>query len=402
MQIDVNAPLTLVIAIIVLLIGRLLVSNIRFLRTYSIPEPVIGGLIVAGLLTAARAMLDARVSFDMALQTPFQLAFFSTIGLSADVRMLAVGGRKLVVFAIIVALFLVVQNAVGLAGALAFDLSPTMGLLAGSTTLSGGHGTGVAYGKLFGEVNNLQGAMEVAMASATFGLVAGGILAGPVAHMLISRYKLRGEPDTEELAVPGEIAPEERRPLSPESFLETVLLIMVCVAGGGLLSALVKIPGITLPSFVWCLFVGIVIRNVLSFTRVYAIDSNTLELLGTVSLSLFLAMALMALRLWELVGLAGPMLGILALQLVAIVLYAVFVTFVVMGRNYDSAVLAAGHIGFGLGATSTAIASMQAITSRYGHSPLAFLLVPVTGAFLIDIANALLLQGFMALPWFGF
>ncbi len=402
MQIDVNAPLTLVIAILVLLIGRLLVSNIRFLRTYSIPEPVIGGLIVAGLLTAARAFVDTRVSFDMALQTPFQLAFFSTIGLSADVRMLAVGGRKLVVFAILVSVFLVVQNAVGLAGALAFDLSPTMGLLAGSTTLSGGHGTGVAYGKLFGEVNNLQGAMEVAMASATFGLVAGGILAGPVAHVLISRYKLRGDPDAEDMAIPGEIAPEERRPLSPESFLETVLLIMVSVGVGGLLSALVKIPGITLPAFVWCLFVGIVIRNIFSFTHLYKVDANTLELLGTVSLSLFLAMALMALRLWELVGLAGPMLGILTLQLVAIVLYATFVTFVVMGRNYDAAVLAAGHIGFGLGATSTAIASMQAITSRYGHSPLAFLLVPVTGAFLIDIANALLLQGFLSLPWFGF
>ena len=177
---------------------------------------------------------------------------------------------------------------------------------------------------------------------------------------------------------------------------------MACVAVGGLLSALVKIPGITLPTFVWCLFTGIIIRNIFSFTHLYKIDTNTLELLGTVSLSLFLAMALMALRLWELVSLAGPMLVILALQTAAVVIYAVLVTFVVMGRNYDAAVLAAGHIGFALGATSTAIASMQAITSRYGHSPLAFLLVPITGAFLIDIANALLLQGYLTLPWFGF
>lgn len=402
MQIDVNAALTLVIAILVLLIGRFFISRSEFLRTYSIPEPVIGGLIVALILTAARVFFDAQVTFDMALQTPFQLAFFSTIGLSADVRMLAVGGRKLIIFAILVSGFLIVQNAVGVAAALSFDLNPIMGLLAGSATLSGGHGTGVAYGKLFGEVNNLQGAMEVAMASATFGLVLGGILAGPAAHILITRFKLRGVADTEETAVPGEIAPEERRPLSPESFIETVLLIMICVAIGGLLSALVKIPGITLPAFVWCLFVGIVIRNVLGFTSIYTIDSNTLELLGTVSLSLFLAMALMALRLWELVGLAGPMLGILALQVVAIIVYATCVTFIVMGRTYDAAVLSAGHIGFGLGATSTAIASMQAITSRYGHSPLAFLLVPVTGAFLIDIANALILQGFLTLPWFGF
>lgn len=402
MEIDVNVALTFVTAILVLLIGRLFIANIKFLRTYSIPEPVIGGLIIAALLTAARSLLDLRITFDMALQSPFQLAFFSTIGLAADARMLLVGGRKLVVFALIVIFFLVIQNAVGVGAALSLDLNPLLGLLAGSATLSGGHGTGVAYGTLFGEVNNLQGAMEVAMASATFGLVVGGILAGPVAHVLISRFDLKGEPDLPETAVPGEIGPEERRPLSPESFLETILLIMACVAAGGLLSALIKIPGITLPTFVWCLFTGIIIRNVIGFTHIYKVDSTTLELLGTVSLSLFLAMALMGLRLWELVNLAGPMLFILVMQAAAVVLYAVVVTFVVMGRNYDAAVLAAGHIGFGLGATSTAIASMQAITSRYGHSPLAFLLVPITGAFLIDIANALLLQGFLTLPWFGF
>lgn len=402
MQIDVNVALTLVIAILVLLVGRLLISRIGVLRTYSIPEPVIGGLIVAVILTAARALLDARITFDMALQTPFQLAFFSTIGLSADVRMLAVGGRKLVVFAIVVSIFLIVQNAVGVAAALALDLNPLIGLLTGSITLTGGHGTGVAYGKLFGEINNLQGAMEVAMAAATFGLVTGGLLAGPVAHFLVSRYKLKGQSDTADLAVPGELGPDEGRRLSPESFIETLLLIVACVAIGGLLGSLVKIPGITLPAFIWCLFVGIVIRNIFSLTRIYTIDANTLELLGTVSLSLFLAMALMALRLWELVSLAGPMLFILVLQVVAMAIYAVFVTFVAMGRTYDAAVLAAGHIGFALGATSTAIASMQAITSRYGHSPLAFLLVPVTGAFLIDIINALLLQGFLTLPWFGF
>lgn len=402
MQIDVNVALTLVVAILVLLIGRLFIAHSNFLRTFSIPEPVIGGLIIAGLLTAARAFLDVRITFDMTLQTPFQLAFFSTIGLAADARMLMVGGRKLVVFALVVMLFLVVQNAVGVAAALSLDLSPMLGLLAGSATLSGGHGTGVAYGKLFGEVNNLQAAMEVAMASATFGLVAGGTLAGPVAHLLISRFKLKGEADAPDTATPGEVGPNERRPLSPESLLETMLLIMACVAAGGLLSAVVKLPGITLPTFVWCLFTGIVIRNVIGFTRVYTVDSTTLDLLGTVSLSLFLAMALMGLRLWELVSLAGPMVIILALQTVVVVIYAVCVTFVVMGRTYDAAVLAAGHIGFALGATSTAIASMQAITSRHGHSPLAFLLVPITGAFLIDIANALLLQGFLTLPWFGF
>ncbi len=402
MQIDIDVALTLVISILVLLVGRLIIGRVEFLRTYSIPEPVVGGLIVALLLTAARVLMDTRVVFDMALQTPMQLAFFSTVGLSADARMLMVGGRKLVVFVIVVTVFLVVQNAVGVAAAIGLDLNPLLGLMAGSITLTGGHGTGAAWAKVFGEVNNIQGAMEVAMACATFGLILGGVVAGPVAHFLITRYKLRGEADTAEIAAPGEIGPYERRPLSPESLIETVLLIMVCVALGGLLAAFVKIPGITLPTFVWCLFVGIILRNLFSLTGIYRVDADTIELLGTVSLSLFLAMALMALRLWELVSLALPILIILVLQAVAMILFAVLVTFTVMGRNYDAAVLAAGHIGFALGATSTAIANMQAITNRYGHSRLAFLLVPVTGAFLVDITNALLLQGFLTLPWFGF
>jgi ESS family glutamate:Na+ symporter len=402
MQIDIDVALTLVISILVLLVGRLIIGRVEFLRTYSIPEPVVGGLIVALLLTAARVLMDTRVVFDMALQTPMQLAFFSTVGLSADARMLMVGGRKLVVFVIVVTVFLVVQNAVGVAAAIGLDLNPLLGLMAGSITLTGGHGTGAAWAKVFGEVNNIQGAMEVAMACATFGLILGGVVAGPVAHFLITRYKLRGEADTAEIAAPGEIGPDERRPLSPESLIETVLLIMVCLALGGLLAAFVKIPGITLPTFVWCLFVGIILRNLFSLTGIYKVDADTIELLGTVSLSLFLAMALMALRLWELVSLALPILIILVLQAVAMILFAVLVTFTVMGRNYDAAVLAAGHIGFALGATSTAIANMQAITNRYGHSRLAFLLVPVTGAFLVDITNALLLQGFLTLPWFGF
>ena len=401
MQIDIEVGLTLVISILVLLVGRFVIGRVEFLRTYSIPEPVVGGLIVALLLTAARVFADTQIVFDMALQTPMQLAFFSTVGLSADARMLLVGGRKLVVFVIVVTVFLVVQNAVGVAAALGLDLNPLMGLLAGSITLTGGHGTGAAWAKVYGEVNNIQGAMEVAMACATFGLILGGVVAGPVAHFLITRYKLRGEADTTEIAAPGELAPEERRPLSPESLIETVLLIMLCVAVGSLLAAHVEIPGITLPTFVWCLFVGIVLCNLFSLTGIYKVDSDTIELLGTVCLSLFLAMALMALRLWELVSLALPILIILVLQAVAMILFAILVTFTVMGRNYDAAVLAAGHIGFALGATSTAIANMQAITNRYGHSRLAFLLVPVTGAFLVDITNALLLQGFMSLPLFG-
>ena len=409
MQLDVNVVLTLAAAIVVLLVGRAIVARVAFLNRYSIPDPVVGGLIAALVITALRLLGDVRITFDMTPQSTLLLAFFSTIGLSADVRMLLKGGVRLLVLLAVVTVFLLVQNGLGVLAAIGLDMNPLFGLLAGSVTMAGGHGTGAAYAKLFGEVNNLQGAMEVAMACATFGLVLGGIIGGPVAERLIARHGLAPDPAAEpvtkkgaEEVAPGELGPDERRPLSRESFFETVFLILLCVGVGSLVASVVTIPWFTLPTFVWCLLTGIVVCNLLGLTGTYRIDTPTLDLLGTICLSLFLAMALMALKLWELVGLALPVLGILVLQTALTAAYATWVTFPLMGRNYDAAVIAAGHCGFGLGATPTAIANMQAVTGRHGHSPLAFLLVPIIGAFLIDITNALVIQGFLALPQLGF
>jgi ESS family glutamate:Na+ symporter len=405
MQLDVNVVLTLVLAIVVLIVGRMIVARVGLLNKYSIPDPVVGGLIAAVAITALRFGADVKISFDMSLQSTLLLAFFSTIGLSADVRLLLKGGMRLVILLAVVTVFLLLQNGLGVAAAIGLDMNPLFGLLAGSVTMSGGHGTGAAYAKLFGEVNNLQGAMEVAMACATFGLVMGGIIGGPVAERLINRHGLRGTPSSPYIpdpTAPGELGPEDRRQLSPESFFETVLLILLCVGVGSLVAGVVHIPWFTLPTFVWCLLTGIVICNTLSLTGLYRIDIATLELLGTVCLSLFLAMALMALKLWELVGLALPVMGILVVQTLFMAAYATWVTFPIMGGNYDAAVIAAGHCGFGLGATPTAIANMQAVTGRHGHSTLAFLLVPIIGAFLIDITNALVIQAYLALPQLGF
>ncbi len=402
MQFEVSLALTAVAAILVLLAGRALNARIAVLRAYSIPEPVVGGLAAALLLTLARVGADLEVQFDPRAQGPLLLVFFSTIGLGADLRTLAQGGRKLLILFAVVLVALVLQTGLGIAIAGALDLHPAMGILGGSATLSGGHGTGAAYGKLFGEVNNLQGAVEVAMAAATFGLVLGGILGGPVAQWLIHRHQLEPSGAAALDAGPGSLAADKRQRLSPESLIETVLLLMICLGVGTLLSEHVRLPGITLPTFVWCLLTGILLRNTLGLRGFYRVDEPTVELLGTVCLSLFLAMALMSLRLWELVSLALPLLVILALQSLLVVLLAVTLTFRVLGRDYDAAVIAAGQCGFQLGATPTAIANMQAITSRYGASPLAFLLVPVIGAFLIDVSNALVIQGYLALPWFGF
>lgn len=402
MQVEIPLALTTVAAILVLLAGRALIARVSLLQTYSFPEPVVGGLAVAVLLTLARLGGDLELQFDTRAQTPLLLVFFSTIGLGADLRTLARGGRKLLILFAAVILALLLQNALGIGLAQALDLHPLMGILGGSATLSGGHGTGAAYGKLFGEVNNLQGAVEVAMACATFGLVLGGMLGGPVAQWLIRRHRLLPSAGAAGDQGPGSLATDERRPLSPESLLESVLLLITCLGLGTLLAEHVTLPGLTLPTFVWCLLTGILLRNALGVGDRYRVDGPTVELIGTVCLSLFLAMALMTLRLWELVSLALPILVILSLQALLVVTLAINLTFRIMGRDYDAAVIAAGQCGFQLGATPTAIANMQAITSRYGPSPLAFLLVPVIGAFLIDLTNALVIQGYLALPWFGF
>lgn len=402
MAFEVDVITTMIAAILVLLVGRVLIYQIPFLQKYNIPEPVVGGLVAALLITALHVGTGAEITFDMSMRTPLMLAFFATIGLSADVRTLIQGGRAVVIFLIVVVAMLVLQNAVGIAVAMGLDMHPLTGLLAGSITMSGGHGTGAAYATRFGEVDNLQGAMEIAMACATFGLVLGGLIGGPIAQRLITRHKLTPSKETVGTAAPGEVEAFQRRTLTPESFVETLLLIVACIVIGGWLSTLFTNPYLTLPAFVWTLFTGVILRNVLTLGKLREIDDSTIDLLGTVALSLFLAMALIALRLWELVALALPILAILGAQVIAIGLFAYFVTFRVMGANYDAAVMTAGHAGFGMGATPTAIANMQAITYRYGPSRQAFLIIPIVGAFLIDLANALVIQGFMSLPMFGF
>ena len=402
MQFEMNLAFSVITAILVLLVGREAVKRVAFLHTYSIPIPVVGGLLAAFLLTLGRFTLGLEIDFNLELQPVLLLVFFTTIGLGADVKSLGKGGRKLLLLMFVVILALIVQNGFGVAIAMAMDLNPLMGLLGGSITLTGGHGTGAAYGKIFSEINNLHGAIELAIACATFGLVLGGLIGGPVAQWLIKRHNLRStEKNTNSLS-DGSLKDNPVKEMNSESFLETILILAVCLGIGLWLADRITIPGMTLPSFVWCLLVGIVIRNTVTVRNFYQVDMQSIQLLGTVSLSLFLAMALMSLRLWELINLALPILVILTVQAAVMAIFAAFVTFRVMGKDYDASVIAAGQCGFQLGATPTAIANMQAVSSKYGYSTVAFLLIPVIGAFLIDIFNALIIQGYLALPVFGF
>lgn len=391
---------TLVAASLVLLLGRGLVTRVGFLRTYNIPEPVAGGLVVALVLLALR-FFDIEVRFDTSLQAPLMLAFFATIGLSADFASLKKGGRVVGVFVLAVTGLLVIQNAMGIGLAKALGLDPLMGLLTGSITLAGGHGTGAAWGATFSEKFGLASASELAMASATFGLVLGGLIGGPVAGLLIKRVQAPGLEQEKPRMPKGFEQPNKERSITPFTFIETLALISVSLLAGTLLNGALRETAFELPTFVCVLFVGVVLRNGLSALGLYQVFEREVSVLGNVSLSLFLAIALMSLKLWDLASLALPFFIILAAQTLVMALFAIFVTFRVMGSNYDAAVLAAGHCGFGLGATPTAIANMQAVTQRYGPSQIAFLVVPMVGAFFIDIINVIVIKLYLALPFFA-
>ncbi|WP_340618350.1 sodium/glutamate symporter [Xenorhabdus entomophaga] len=391
---------TLVAATLVLLLGRKLVQSVSFLEKYTIPEPVAGGLLVALVLLAIKQTTGWEVGFDLSLQEPLMLTFFATIGLNANLASLRAGGKLLIFFICVIVGLLLVQNTVGIVLAKMLGLDPLMGLLAGSITLSGGHGTGAAWGKVFTERYGFENATEVAMACATFGLVLGGLIGGPVARFLVRNTKTPGL-STEDTELPTAFEkPYTGRLITPLVMLETIAMISICLLAGSFIEKQLQGTAFELPTFVCVLFVGVILSNSLSLLGFYRVFDRAVSVLGNVSLSLFLAMALMSLKLWQLASLALPMLIILVVQTVVMALYAVFVTYRVMGKNYDAAILSAGHCGFGLGATPTAIANMQAITDRFGPSHVAFLLVPMAGAFFIDIVNAAVIKLYLLLPMF--
>jgi ESS family glutamate:Na+ symporter len=394
-----GVPATLALAALVLAVGRGVLSAVPVLQRHSIPAAVVGGLIAAALAAGLHAM-GTGVAFAGGLQSGMMLAFFATVGLGADLRMLARGGSRLVRFAIAVLLMLVAQNTVGVLAARALGVDPAIGLLAGSITMAGGHGTGAAWGGKFAESFGLQAAPALALAAATFGLVAGGLVGGPVARRLVERLAAQGRPLG---AAPALSHPQDAAravgPMTADRLTVTILLVAACMVIGGWLGERMADAPVMLPPFVWTLLCGVVLRNLLALVRVHEVDDRALDIAGQVSLGLFLAIALMSLRLWEVAALAGPVLVIVALQVAVVTALATWVTFRLVGGDYEAAVLVGGQCGFGLGATPTAMANMQALTERFGPAPNAFVIVPVMGAFLIDLMNALVIGAFAsALP----
>ena len=388
---------SLLAAVVVLLIGTLINRRVPFLAKYNIPDPITGGLLFAVCASVILAASGFKLGVDQTIKPLLLLMFFAGVGMCADLRMLKQGGKALAIFLLVLFPYILVQNSVGVSVAMALDLHPIFGLVGGSITLVGGHGTGAAYAERFSEVNNLQSVMELSMTAATIGLIIGGIIAGPVAQYLIGKYKVRAGAAAG--AGSGGQA-EAVMPITTVGMIGSLAGIFAAVVAGKWLAAHVPTGGLTIPSFLWCMIAGVAIRNLVPFTGIRC-DDRASDLISGVSLSLFLVMTMMALNLVEVALSAGPLLVIIAAQTVAIAAYAIYVCFRFMRRDYEAAVTSAAFIGFAMGSTATAMANMQAITNKYGPAPQSYLIVPLAGAFFIDLMNAFILTLFLALPFMG-
>lgn len=384
---------TVALAVVVLLIGQAIRNRVEILRTFCIPAPVVGGMIFAILALFLRQSGIMEFQFDTTLQSVLMTAFFTTVGFTASLRLLKQGGLKVIIFLFAAILLVVLQNAMAVGFAKVFDLNPLLGLATGSVPMTGGHGTSGAFGPLF-EEHGAVGAATVALASATFGLIGGSMLGGPLAKRLIEKHNLV---EKKAAAVADTDMPEveEQKLLDADRFLSGAFQIALAMGLGTIISMFIEKTGMTFPSYIGAMLAAALIRNISDMTNTYEVPSTEIAIMGDIGLSMFLSMALMGLKLWELADLAIPMIVMLIGQTVLMAVFAYFVTFNMMGRDYDAAVLAGGHCGFGMGATPNAIANMQAITGNYGPSPLAFFVLPLIGSLFIDFFNAGIITTFM-------
>jgi ESS family glutamate:Na+ symporter len=408
--IEVQSFLTVTLGILVLFLGKNLNSRFRLLREFTIPEPVSGGLLVALLITLLHLVFGLEINFGMRARDLLLVYFFTTVGMNASFADLRRGGRSLVVLLVLTATLMVAQNLLGTGLARWSGLPAATGLLVGTVSLIGGHGTTIAWAPQFVSEHGVANAKEIGIAAATFGLILASASGGPIARYLIRRHRLavpgadqpaapqppsRG-PGRETLVAPGEAG----EVMNSLDFLGAVLAINICIILGSILQKLVGDLGLFLPLFVPCLIVGILLSNLLPREGPKArfrwpSRTPALTLIAEISLGAFLAMSLMALQFWTLVDLAGPLLLILIAQFLLALVLNLFLVFPLLGGTYDAAVIAAGFSGFTLGSTPTAMANMTAVTQRFGPSPKAFIVLPLVSAFFIDLMNAVLIPYFL-------
>ena len=395
-MLELDTVQTLALGGLALFLGYGLCRAVPVLGRYNLPPPVVGGLVFALLATLAHARGTTLYTLDTSLQTPLMVAFFTTLGFNASLRLLRISGRQVALFLLLATVLAVLQNLLGAAVATAFGLPPLFGVMAGSTTLTGGPATGLAFAPLF-EAAGVQGAATIAVATAMSGILLGGLIGAPLATLMIRRHRLVSMQPGSRVA-PDDAGPVEAGTEAQREYraLKSLVMILLAMWLGGWVSGLLEGAGLTLPAYVGAMLVGAVVRNLDDRFGWFGLSVPTTDLVGNVSLSLFLAVALMNLKLWELAGLAAPLVVNLGLQAALVAVFCL-VVLRAMGRDYDAAVMSGGFYGFMMGTTANAMAVMRALVERYGAAPRAFLVAPLVGAFFIDFTNALLITGFLNL-----
>ncbi len=396
--VELDIAQTIGTAAVLLVVGELIKKHVSVLSRYFIPGPIIGGLVFSLIALVGYQTDSFTFTFYDNMRAFLLLVFFTTIGFSASFELLKKGGVGVALFLAAAVGLVVLQNLLGAGLASLLGVHPLIGVAAGSISLTGGHGTSAAFGPLL-EQAGAAGALPAAIAAATYGLVAGCVIGGPLGTLLMRRNGLHGPAQVDAArtasagATPAPVV-QTARGGSSDTVMYASILIAVSIGAGTLLVNWLKDMGITLPSYLGPMLVAAVVRNIIDW-RDLELPSRQFEVVGNVSLAFFLTMALMSMKLWELAAVAGPLLAILLVQTVLMFSYAYFVTFRVMGSDYAAAVIAAGHCGFGMGATPNAMANMQAFTAVNGPSIKAFFVIPLVGSLFIDFFNAVIITGFM-------
>ncbi|MFJ7700335.1 sodium/glutamate symporter [Lysinibacillus fusiformis] len=380
-MIEINQITTVFLAVALFALGGFLINKIGFLKRFCIPAPVVGGLLFAALATILKTTGTLEISLDTSLQSLFMITFFTTIGLGASFKLVKLGGKLLIIYWLACGFLALMQNVIGVSLASLMGIHPLIGMMAGAVSMEGGHGAAAAFGQTLEDLG-ISSAMTIGAAAATCGLVAGGLIGGPIVKYLVGKYNLT--PDEQEAE---EIEYENKHEqITSDSFFTQVLLITFCMAVGTYVGTLFsEATGFVLPGYVGAMFVAVLVRNIMDKFKPEAINMKSISLIGDVTLGVFLSMALMSIKLWEIADLALPLFIIVFAQVFFIVVFSTFVLFKLLGKNYDAAVMVAGFAGHGLGATPNAMANMSAVVQRFGPSKKAFLVVPIVGAFLIDV-----------------
>ena len=390
-MIELNPITTLCVACVLYLLGQFIVNHISALKRICIPAPVIGGLLFAVLVAVLDSTNIITIKLNAQdLQDFFMLVFFTTIGLGASMKLLRLGGKVLIIYLMFCGVLAIGQNIIGVSLAKLLHIDPLLGLTAGSMSMEGGHGNAAAYGKTIQDMG-IDSGLTAALAAATLGLVAGGLIGGPVVNFLINKFNLKPHDANATEKDYGQLEQNKRlheRFGSPQLFLIQFTIIVICMAIGTYIgNTFSDLTGLNIPIYTGAMIIAVIVRNIFEYSNVQMLDLKLIDNIGDVALSLFLSIALMSIQLTDIYHLAIPLIIIVLVQVVFIILFSVFIAFWGLGKDYDAAVMVGGFIGHGLGATPNAMANLEAVTKKHGPSPKAYLVVPIVGAFLVDLVG---------------